>query len=105
MIELAECDSAIGQVVNIGSNYEISIGEVFEKIKILMKSDVDFTVDQQRIRPEKSEVQRLWCDNTKIHNLTGFNPKYNLSEGLKLTIEWFLQPENLQKYKTDLYNV
>jgi len=105
MIELAECDAAIGQAVNIGSNYEVSVGEVFELIKKIMKSDVVFTVDQQRIRPEKSEVQRLWCDNTKIHELTGFTPDYPLEEGLKLTIEWFMQPENLRKYKTEIYNV
>jgi NAD dependent epimerase/dehydratase len=105
MIELAECDAAIGQVVNIGSNYEVSVGEVFGKIKSLMKSNVVFTVDQQRIRPEMSEVQRLWCDNTKIHGLTGFKPEYDLDAGLNLTIEWFLRPENLRKYKTEIYNV
>jgi NAD dependent epimerase/dehydratase len=105
MFELAECDSAIGQVVNIGSNYEASIGEVFEKIKELMKSHVDLTFEQQRIRPERSEVQRLWCDNTKIRSLTGFKPDYNLEEGLKLTIAWFMLPENLKKYKTEIYNV
>jgi NAD dependent epimerase/dehydratase len=105
MIELAECDAAIGEVVNIGSNYEVSVGEVFEKIKKIMKSDVVFSVEQQRIRPEKSEVQRLWCDNAKIHGLTGFKPDYNLEEGLKLTIKWFMRPENLRKYKTEIYNV
>jgi NAD dependent epimerase/dehydratase len=105
MIELAECDSAVGQVVNIGSNYEISVGEVFEKIKKIMKSDAVATAEQQRIRPEKSEVQRLWCDNTKIRGLTGYKPDYNLEDGLKSTIEWFMQPENLRKYKTGIYNV
>lgn len=105
MIELAECDSAIGQVVNIGSNYEVSVGEVFEKIKKIMNSDVVFAVEQQRVRPEKSEVQRLWCDNTKIRGLTGFNPDYNLDDGLKSTVEWFVRPENLRRYKTEIYNV
>ena len=105
LIKLAECDSAIGQVVNIGSNYEVSVGEVFDRIKKIMKSDVVFSVEQQRIRPEKSEVQRLWCDNTKIRDLTDFKVDYNLEEGLQLTIDWFMKPENLRKYKTEIYNV
>ncbi|MCC6759301.1 MAG: SDR family oxidoreductase [Candidatus Omnitrophica bacterium] len=105
MIELAECDSAIGQVVNIGSHYEISVGEVLEKIKKIMNSNAVATVDQQRIRPPKSEVQRLWCDNSKIRSLTGFKPDHSLDDGLKLTVEWFMQPENSRKYKPEVYNV
>lgn len=105
MILLAECDAAIGQVVNIGSNYEVSVGDVFSMIKRLMKSDAVLSVDQERMRPEASEVQRLWCDNTKINNLTGFKPDYTLEGGLERTIEWFVKPENLRKYKTKLYNV
>ena len=58
-----------------------------------------------RIRPEKSEVFRLWCDNTKIHSLTGFKPKYTIKQGLEKTIEWFRNPTNLSKYKSDIYNV
>jgi NAD dependent epimerase/dehydratase len=105
IVALSECDAAIGQVVNIGSNYEVSVGDVFRLIKTLMKSEVNLAVDHERIRPEHSEVQRLWCDNTKIRNLTGFKPDYNLEEGLKLTIDWFVEPENLRKYKTEIYNV
>jgi NAD dependent epimerase/dehydratase len=105
MIALSECDAAVGQVVNIGSNYEISVGDVFQRIKRLMGSDTALAVEPQRLRPEKSEVQRLWCDNTKIRNLTGFEPDYTLEEGLQLTIDWFMRPENLKKYKTELYNV
>ena len=105
MIELSECDAAIGEVVNIGSNYEISIEELFHKIRNLMNSHVALTVEQERMRPETSEVQRLWCDNTKINGLTGFKPNYSLEEGLKLTIEWFMNAENLRKYKTEIYNV
>ena len=70
-----------------------------------MYSDVKFVVDQSRIRPEKSEVQRLWCDNTKINNLTGFVPEINIEEGLKRTAEWFTNPDNLKNYKTHIYNV
>lgn len=105
MIKLAECDKAIGEVVNIGSNYEISIGNILNVIKKIMKSDAVIVTDQQRIRPEKSEVQRLWCDNTKIQRLTGFKPNYSIEEGLKLTIDWFRNTDNLKKYKTGVYNV
>lgn len=104
-IALAKCDEAIGQTVNIGSNYEISVGETLNLIKTIMNSDVEFITDEQRLRPEKSEVNRLWCDNTKIKNLTGFQPKYTIEEGLRETIEWFMNPENLKKYKSDIYNV
>ncbi len=104
-IELAKSDEAIGETVNIGSNYEISISDTLELIKKLMNSDVKFISEKQRKRPEKSEVQRLWCDNTKIENLTGFKPSLSLKDGLKKTIEWFEKEENLKKYKADIYNV
>ena len=70
-----------------------------------MNSDVEFITDEQRIRPEKSEVFRLWCDNTKIKSLTGFEPKYSIKDGLEQTIEWFKNKENLKKYKANIYNV
>jgi NAD dependent epimerase/dehydratase len=105
VIALAESDKTIGEVVNIGSNFEISVGDTLDLIKELMDSDVEFVTDQARIRPENSEVFRLWCDNTKIHNLTGFEPKYSIREGLRLTIEWLSKTENLSRYKIDLYNV
>lgn len=102
---LANCDSSVGEVVNIGSNFEISVADTLNIIRELMKSDVEFVTDDQRIRPRNSEVQRLWCDNTKINALTGFQPRVVLREGLKRTIDWFTDPENLKKYKTDIYNV
>jgi len=104
-LALAKCEEAIGEVVNIGSNFEISVGDTLNLIKKFMNSDVTFTTDTQRIRPEKSEVFRLWCDNTKINKLTGFKPKYTIENGLEKTIEWFLNPENLKKYKSNIYNV
>jgi len=104
-IVLAECDQAVGETVNIGSNFEISVGDTLNKIKQLMGSDVEFVVDEQRLRPDKSEVFRLWCDNSKIRTLTDYEPEYSIDRGLELTIEWFLKPENLDKYKTDIYNV
>ena len=104
-LELAKESKSIGEVINIGSNFEISVGEVAKIIKKEMGSSIKIITDKSRIRPEKSEVMRLWCDNTKIHQLTGFKPDYNIHTGLKKTISWFLQPENLSKYKADIYNV
>jgi nucleoside-diphosphate-sugar epimerase len=70
-----------------------------------MHSDVEFITESQRLRPEKSEVFRLWCDNSKILNLTGFVPEIAIKEGLQKTIQWFTQAENLSKYKHSIYNV
>ena len=103
-IELANCLDAIGKTVNIGSNYEISVGDTLNLIKDLMKSDVEFITEEQRLRPENSEVFRLWCDNSLINQLTGFKPEFTIERGLQETINWFLTPKNLVKYKSDIYN-
>jgi NAD dependent epimerase/dehydratase len=104
-IELAQCEKSIGESVNIGSNFEVSIKDTLLLIKKIMSSDVEFVTDEQRLRPEKSEVFRLWCDNQKIQNLTGFKPAYSLEKGLGETIEWFTKKENLKQYKAGIYNV
>ena len=104
-IALAEDRDCVGDVVNIGFNYEISVGDTLNLIKAIMGSDVRFITDQQRLRPDKSEVFRLWCDNSKIHGLTGFRPKHDIRSGLEETVAWFTQPRNLAKYKADIYNV
>ena len=104
-IALAESDKTIGEVINIGSGVEISVGDTLNLIKKIMNSDVEFITDKQRLRPEKSEVFRLCCDNTKIHELTGFLPEYSLKKGLKETIDWFTSSDNLSRYKIDIYNV
>ncbi|MEH6469991.1 MAG: NAD-dependent 4,6-dehydratase LegB [Halopseudomonas sp.] len=104
-ISLAESDATIGQTVNIGSNFEVTVGDTLNLIKKLMNSDVEFITDNERIRPEKSEVFRLWCDNTKIKQLTGFEPQYSLEQGLQKTIDWFMNPDNLKMYKAGIYNV
>ena len=70
-----------------------------------MNSNVEFKVDKQRIRPDKSEVFRLFCDNTKIKKMTGYKPETNMREGLKKTIEWLMIPSNLARYKSEIYNV
>ena len=95
LIALAECEKAIGETVNIGSNFEITIGDMLNLIKEIMQSDAKVITDDERLRPEKSEVYRLWCDNRKIRELTGFEPKYSIKEGLEKTIAWFANPENL----------
>jgi len=104
-ILLAKCDKAIGETVNVGSNDEISIKETFEMIKNIMKSDAKLVTDEQRLRPEHSEVFRLRCDNTKIKELTGYKPQYPLREGLEKTVEWFTNTQNLSKYKPGIYNL
>ena len=70
-----------------------------------MGSDAQIICDENRIRPKNSEVFRLWCDNSKIKSLTGFEPRYSIDEGLKKTIDWFTNSGNLSKYKAGIYNV
>jgi len=104
-IAMAEEDKTIGETINIGSNFEISIANTLNLIKELMQSDVEFVTDKQRIRPEKSEVFRLWCDNKKIEGLTGFKPQFDIKQGLQKTIDWITEPEHLKSYKSEIYNV
>lgn len=105
LIALARSKESIGETVNIGSNNEISVGDVVNLIKEIMKSDIKVVTEQSRLRPSRSEVYRLWCDNTKIMDLTGFVSKYTINEGLEQTVSWFTNPDNLKKYKMDIYNV
>lgn len=102
-------DKAIGEVINIGSNYEVSIGETAELIAEVMGKKIEFITDEERLRPEKSEVERLWADNSKAKALLGWAPQYagkeGLRHGLRKTVSWFVNPENLQRYKTDVYNI
>ncbi len=104
MLAILKCNEAIGEVLNIGSNQEISIGDTFRIICQLMGKDTDLIIDEERLRPPNSEVFRLWCDNAKLKKLTGFSPKYSFQNGVKETIEWFTDPINLIKYKSDIYN-
>jgi len=102
---LAESNDAVGEIINIGSNAEFSIGEVASIIKSEMDSDIEIVLDEQRIRPKKSEVVRLWCDNKKIKEIVNFEPTYDIFSGLRETIAWFQGKENLAKYKSDIYNI
>jgi len=102
---LAKAQGTVGQTVNIGSNFEISVGDTLRMIRDIMGSDVEFTQDDTRMRPGKSEVFRLWCDNTRIRDLTGFAPAWGIRRGLEATVDWFTDPVNLSGYKADRYNV
>jgi len=105
LLAIAESDKTIGETINIGSNFEISVIDTLDLIKNLMGSDVNFITDNERMRPEKSEVYRLWCDNTKIKKLTDYYPRVDIKEGLQKTINWITKQENLKQYKTHLFNV
>lgn len=105
---VADSRASVGEVINIGSNYEISVGDTAKLIAELMEVNIEIETDEARVRPEKSEVCRLWADNTKARNLVGWSPKYagiaGLRKGLKETIRWFAQPENCRRYKSLIYN-
>jgi NAD dependent epimerase/dehydratase len=100
---LAECDKAVGETVNIGSNSEISIKDLAELIKKIMGRDVRFVSEKTRLRPDKSEVDRLLCDNRKIKELVSYSPAYSLEQGLTETAKWI--ENNLDKFKVDIYNI
>ena len=107
-IAALESEQGVGEVVNIGSNFEVTIGETVGMIADLMQADIKIITDDVRIRPDKSEVERLWADNTKALRLLGWSPCYaekdGLRKGLEETITWFRVPANLQHYKLH-YNI
>jgi nucleoside-diphosphate-sugar epimerase len=108
-IAVAQCDDAVGKVINIGSNFEISVGDTARMIVDVMRADVAIASDEQRLRPAASEVERLWADNTLARELTGWTPQYaghdGLRRGLVETVAWFRNPDNLRRYKAGLYNL
>ena len=104
-ISIAESDLTVGEVLNIGSNAEVSMRDTLSLIKELMKTDVQFITEDQRKRPDKSEVERLWCDNKKITTLTDFKSNVCLRDGIQQTIHWFTNADNLKHYKSTIYNV
>ncbi len=103
-LALAQADNVEGEEVNIATGIEVSMEDTLHTIARLMRTDVDWIVDPERLRPSKSEVFRLCGDNTKITKLTGWSPEYSLESGLSETIEWFCNPDNLSKYKYNVYN-
>ena len=102
-IEISESEKTIGEEINIATQNEISIGELAEELIRQINPKAQIICDEQRLRPEKSEVNRLLGSNEKIKRLTNWEPKYSFSEGLAETIEFLRQ--NLDKYKPDLYNL
>lgn len=107
-IAVGEAPCSIGEVINIGSGYEISVGDIALLIGELMGTDLDVEIERERVRPDNSEVQRLCADNRKAKSLIAWEPRFGgregLSRGLKETIQWFTNPENLRFYKADIYN-
>ncbi|WP_076792529.1 NAD-dependent 4,6-dehydratase LegB [Chlorobium sp. KB01] len=108
-VSALESDKGVGEVVNFGSNYEISVGDTVKLIAEVMESEIEIITDEQRLRPTNSEVERLWADNSKAKSLFGWTPGYGGYDGFKTglveTIEWFLNPDNLSRYKADIYNI
>jgi len=102
-IKIATSSASVGEVINIGSGYEISIGDLVNKIVGLIGGDIQVVVDQTRVRPKKSEVDRLWVDNHKARELIGWEPKVSLEEGLKMTIEWIR--DSLDIYRPGEYSI
>lgn len=108
-LAIAASDRTVGSVVNIGSNYEISVGDAVLLIAELMGVDVEIDTDDQRMRPAHSEVERLWADNTRARDLAAWEPSYGgldgFRRGLTETIAWFRDKRNLARYKTGIYNI
>lgn len=104
-IALAQCDEAVGEEVNIATGIEHTVADIAQHLISQIAPGVTIVPEQQRIRPDASEVFRLVGDNTKITGLTGWRPRYDLEAGLRATVEWFRQPENLSRYKGWLYNI
>lgn len=108
-ISVMNSEKSIGEVINIGSNYEVSIEETANLIAEVMGVPIEIESDENRLRPEKSEVERLWADNSKARDLLNWSPEYSGVEGFKRglaeTIEWFTNKKNLETYKTDIYNI
>ena len=107
-IAVARSDAAVGEVINIGSNFEVSIGETAQLIAEVMNAPVEITCDAERLRPEGSEVQRLWADMRKAKALLGWEPVYGGVEGFRRglaeTAAWFTG-KNLESYRADVYTI
>jgi NAD dependent epimerase/dehydratase len=108
-IAALQASSGVGEVINLGSNFEISIGETAHAIANAMGTSIEIITDEQRLRPENSEVARLWASNTKARELIGWQPKYSGREGfmrgLAETVAWFREPFRLAAYKAEIYNM
>jgi len=108
-IAMMESGQVLGEEVNLGSNYEISIGDTVKLIAEVMGADITIETDEQRLRPEKSEVERLWADNRKARELLEWEPEYGSLEGFRRalgeTVAWFSNPDNLGRYQHGIYHI
>jgi NAD dependent epimerase/dehydratase len=107
-IRALQSDSGVGEVINLGSNFEISIGQIANLIAKSLNTEIEIVAKQERLRPDNSEVERLWADNSKAEQLFSWSPSYvqlqGLEKGIKETIDWFQNSSNLESYKSDIYN-
>ena len=103
--KILKSNKLFGEVVNVGVNSEISIKNLIVKISKILKIKLISVVEKQRIRPKKSEVNRLNCNNDKLKKLTNWKPKYKIDEGLVKMIEWIKKDKNIKNYKSDKYNI
>jgi nucleoside-diphosphate-sugar epimerase len=104
-LAIAASDEVKGEEINIATQQEITVAGLAQKIIDLINPAAKIVSDEQRLRPDKSEVERLLGSNEKITRLTGWKPEFTLDEGLRQTIEWFSEPSNLGRYKADIYNL
>ena len=104
-VAIAKSDKTIGEEINIATQSEISIGDLANKLISIINPEAKIFEEEKRLRPKNSEVERLLGSNEKIKKLTNWEQRYSLDEGLKTTIEWFKNSNNLKSYKTEIYNV
>lgn len=102
-IAFAECDKTVGEVVNLGSNEEVSISKLIELVSTCLNKKIKVIKEKKRVRPEKSEVERLFSDSRKAKALFGWNPKVDMEEGIRKTISWI--EKNMDVYKEEIYNI
>ncbi len=109
IVAIHDSPASVGEVINIGSNYEISVGDTVAMIAEVMGKNVQIECEEERLRPAKSEVERLWADNAKAKRLLDWSPEYGSREGfrrgLEITAKWFSDPKNHERYRTDRYTV
>ena len=104
-LEIYNSEHLIGEIINIGMNSEISIEELAQLIAKLMNVDLNIQSSEERVRPKNSEVERLFCDNSKLLKHTSWEPKYSLKDGIRQFIKWIQKIENFNYYKPERYNV
>ena len=108
-LAMSESDAPVGEVINIGSNFEVSVGDTVEMIKEIMNTDAAIVTEDQRIRPDASEVERLWAANEKAKEILNWSPAYGgadgFKRGLEQTVAWYADPAHAPLYKADLYNI